>query len=210
MDIGLAIGLGAASALAASALREENGYSGALGCKCRAKMDATFEDDSSPSIGCGMHVSYDEEDEEIRLRGRGSSLPGSRPFKAGPFGMGSTIGPVAIAARKPYVARRPRLSGDGPVPPGYNCQATQEGGVICSDGTGFPPGCPKCPAPNYPGVAEKRVVGSQIIDVPPPWPEGSPYATPGAVTTAAPASVGGIPIVPLAIGGGLLALLLLS
>lgn len=32
------------------------------------------------------------------------------------------------------------MGGNAPPPPGICCQATQDGGVICSDGTGFPPG----------------------------------------------------------------------
>lgn len=197
MNIGLALGAGLGTALAACAIRDEEKLKGSLGCKCREKMDATFEDDSSTGhLGCPFH---DEEKEEVELRGRTrSGFPGMQPLKPGPFS--------AFAARARQV--RPRMSGrlrrrmdgDGPVPPGYNCQATQEGGVICASATetvGFPPGCPKCPTPNYPGVAAKQTVGNTIIDVPPPPP-------------GAGGEVAGIPILPLAIGGGILALLLLS
>jgi hypothetical protein len=39
-----------------------------------------------------------------------------------------------------HVHRGPGLGQKPQPPPGVCCQATQDGGVICSDGTGFPPG----------------------------------------------------------------------
>jgi len=190
MNLAIALGAGAVGAVLGCALRDEKEEekSDLMGCKCRAKMDSTFEMEGH-ELGCPYHDALREEEDQLygRARPQGARLPGARPFSSGMF-MG--------LARRP-VGTNPYLSGDQPVPPGYNCQATQEGGVICSDGTGFPPGCPKCPTTNYPGVAEKKVVGSQIIDVPPPWP-------------SAGGDVAGIPVVPLAIGAGVLALILFA
>jgi len=184
MDIGFALGAAAVGALMGCGIHaeeEEEKLLHGMGCKCRKGMDPTYQDGlEGPRVGCGGTPVVDEQEEERRARALRSRYPLNGPFSR-------------------------RLAGNGPVPPGYNCQATQEGGVICSDGTGFPPGCPKCPAPNYPGVADKRVVGNMIVDVPPPWPAGSAAAPAGAATES-----GGIPIVPLAVGGGILALLLLS
>lgn len=81
--------------------------------------------------------------------------------------------------------RRVRMAGTGqPPPPGINCQATQDGGAICSEGTGFSPTCPKKPNPNVPGVAEYRQEGNLLIPIPPPPPG------PGQATTASSAQPG--------------------
>lgn len=83
-----------------------------------------------------------------------------------------------------------RLSGTGqPPPPGINCQATQDGGAICSEGTGFSPTCPKKPNPNVPGVAQYRQEGNLLIPIPPPPPGAAPAAggTPTAPVAPTPA-----------------------
>lgn len=41
--------------------------------------------------------------------------------------------------RAPWMTR-PMLGQKPQPPPGVNCQATQDGGVVCSDGRVFPPG----------------------------------------------------------------------
>lgn len=82
---------------------------------------------------------------------------------------------------------RPRLSGTGqPPPPGINCQATQDGGAICSEGTGFSPTCPKKPNPNVPGVAQYRQEGNVLIPIPPPPPGATPAAAPAGATPTVP------------------------
>lgn len=56
-----------------------------------------------------------------------------------------------------------------PTTPGLNCQRTPEGGVICSDGSYFPPGCPT-PKITTPGVATyDRSNGLVRSVVPPPF-----------------------------------------
>lgn len=86
--------------------------------------------------------------------------------------------------------RRVRLAGTGlPPPPGINCQATQDGGAICSEGTGFSPTCPKKPEPNVPGVAEYRQEGNVLIPIPPPPPGAAPGVAPAGTAPAAPAPV---------------------
>ncbi len=69
-----------------------------------------------------------------------------------------------------------------PKTPGLNCQRTPEGGVICSDGTYFPPGCSNTPPITSQGVATYvRTPGSISLATPPPYDlgqetgEGFPY-----------------------------------
>jgi hypothetical protein len=69
------------------------------------------------------------------------------------------------------LARPQRTLGVGkPVPPGICCQATPDGGAICSTGQGFPPTCPNKPEPNVPGVAEYIQQGGFMVPKPPPAP----------------------------------------
>jgi hypothetical protein len=63
-----------------------------------------------------------------------------------------------------------------------NCQRTPEGGVLCSDGTYFPPGCTNLPPITTPGVAPYvRSPGTISLVAPPPYDlaqetgEGFPY-----------------------------------
>ena len=62
---------------------------------------------------------------------------------------------------------RPRVTratlGGLPVPPGMCCQATPDGGAICSNGQGFPPDCPNKPEPNLPGVAQYVQQGGSLV-----------------------------------------------
>lgn len=228
MNLGTALGVGLGAALATCALRdeEEEKLDGSgIGCKCRAKMDSTFEDDSmsGASVGCAFHSSSSD-DEEIELRGRTrSGFPGMQPFKPGPF--------AGFSARAGQV--RPRMSGRlahrhtlGQTTPGnWNCQQTSNGQKICRGGpncgvnkrcasntllTGSPAAadgtpcdyfqapadCHTCPPNNVPGIAADQDIGGILTPVNPSCPGGG--------------SIAGIPIVPLAIGGGILALLLLS
>lgn len=69
-----------------------------------------------------------------------------------------------------------------PSDPNLNCQKTPNGGVLCSDGTYFPPGCVTLPAITTPGVTGyTRSPGSAKLSTPPPFSlaeetgEGFPY-----------------------------------
>jgi len=69
-----------------------------------------------------------------------------------------------------------------PKDPNLNCQRTPDGGVICSDGTYFPPGCTTLPMITTPGVTGyDRSRGSATFQPPPPFSlgeqtgEGFPY-----------------------------------
>lgn len=80
------------------------------------------------------------------------------------------------------LARPRRTLGVGkPVPPGICCQATEDGGAICSTGQGFPPTCPNKPEPNVPGVAKYITQGSYIVPQPPPAPVNGVCGAPGEV-----------------------------
>lgn len=99
---------------------------------------------------------------------------------------------------------RTRLAGTGQPPPaGLNCQATQDGGMICSDGTPFPPGCPKMPNANYPGVAQYRQEGNLLYPIPPPPPGGAAAAPVSPAPSAQPSGAfpgGSCPYQPPAAG----------
>ncbi len=43
-----------------------------------------------------------------------------------------------------------------------NCQLTPDGGVLCSDGSYFPAGCPNVPAITTPGVTPYTRSGGQV------------------------------------------------
>ena len=60
--------------------------------------------------------------------------------------------PLFFAKRRTTYAT---LGAGKPVPPGVCCQATDDGGVICSDGNFFQSNSPNRPEPNVPGVAER-------------------------------------------------------
>lgn len=209
MNVGFALGLGAVTTLGACMLKEQSEEGQArrpLGCKCRAKMDPTFEMNGH-EIGCPYHDYLEELEEQRAMRGarRNSRAPQAlrlQTFNSSPFG--ASYKPAYNMGRSSPAYGMGQLT----IPPGVNCQRTREGGMICSDGTGFPPNCTQCPGPNYPGTAAKAerinpVTGIlELIDVPPPPATGGGAAAGG--------QIGGIPLVPLAIGGGLLALLLLS
>lgn len=66
--------------------------------------------------------------------------------------------------------RRATLGAGKPVPPGVCCQATEDGGAICSTGQGFPPDCPNKPEPNVPGVAKYIQQEGYMVPKPPPAP----------------------------------------
>jgi hypothetical protein len=66
--------------------------------------------------------------------------------------------------------RRATLGAGKPVPAGLCCQATEDGGAICSNGQGFPPDCPNKPEPNVPGVAQYIQQEGYIVPKPPPAP----------------------------------------
>ncbi len=71
-----------------------------------------------------------------------------------------------------------------PPPPssGINCQRTPEGGILCSDGTYYPPACAASFAVSNPNIAPyTRSPGSIALATPPPYSlaqetgEGFPY-----------------------------------
>lgn len=106
---------------------------------------------------------------------------------------------------------RPSLGVGKPVPPGVCCQATPDGGAICSTGQGFPPDCPNKPEPNVPGVAQYIQQGGYMVPKPPPVPvNGSCPAPTAAAPTEKPAaapveeSSGIAPVIGLAAVGALL------
>lgn len=87
--------------------------------------------------------------------------------------------------------RRATLGVGKPVPAGICCQATKDGGAICSTGQGFPPDCPNKPEPNVPGVAEYITQGGYIVPKPPPAPVNNVCATPQAATPVEKKEEGG-------------------
>jgi len=66
--------------------------------------------------------------------------------------------------------RRATLGVGKPVPAGICCQATEDGGAICSTGQGFPPDCPNKPEPNFPGVAQYINQEGYMVSKPPAAP----------------------------------------
>lgn len=65
-----------------------------------------------------------------------------------------------------------------PQVPGLNCQRAPNGGVICSDGTYFPPGCTNIPPITTPGVTTYvRNNGSVSLAKPPPFDLGQETGT---------------------------------
>lgn len=81
---------------------------------------------------------------------------------------------------------RPRVDwatlGQLPIPAGICCQATQDGGAICSNGQAFPPNCPNKPVPNVPGVAEYVQQEGYLVPKPPPAAVGGACPTPTPAT----------------------------
>lgn len=99
----------------------------------------------------------------------------------------------------PLYFSRPRVNratlGVGkPVPAGMCCQATEDGGAICSNGQGFPPLCPNKPEPNTPGIAERINQGGYLVPKPPPTPvDGVCAVAPSAGAPAKKDEAGGVP-----------------
>lgn len=93
-----------------------------------------------------------------------------------------------------------------PIPEGVCCQATKDGGAICSNGQGFPPTCPNKPTPNVPGVAEYIQQGAYLVPKPPPAAANGSCgaAAPAAATPAEGDGSGAAPLVGLAAVGALL------
>lgn len=153
-----------------------------------------------------------------QCRGSVSSFPGA-PFGL-PGGAGSVSAPSLSGRRRPnygngnlewwsyqqsflpqlfFTRRRAHyatLGAGKPVPPGICCQATEDGGAICSTGQGFPPTCPNKPEPNVPGVASYVQQGGYMVPKPPAAPVGGVCAA-GPVETAPPKSVEGSSLTPV-------------
>ncbi len=69
-----------------------------------------------------------------------------------------------------------------PPAPNVNCQRTPEGGILCSDGTYYPPACAAAFPVNNPNIAPYvRSPGAVQLATPPPYSlaqetgEGFPY-----------------------------------
>lgn len=78
------------------------------------------------------------------------------------------LGQVAAPMSCPPVSTDPKL----------NCQGTPDGGVICSDGTYFSPGCPQKPAVTSPGVTTyTKENGQTKLQTPPPFDLGQETGT---------------------------------
>lgn len=86
----------------------------------------------------------------------------------------------------------------GPTPsydPTLNCMRDARGNAVCSDGSHYPPDCPKTPPAQYftPGVTPDVVSGSQIEgQIPPPRAPGSTGGGPstGTIVAAAGGALG--------------------
>lgn len=114
-----------------------------------------------------------------------------------------------FARRRTNYARlmSPAMGVGKPVPSGVCCQATQDGGAICSTGQGFPPTCPNKPEPNVPGVAPYIQQGGYMVPKPPAVPVNGACSAPTAPIekpTAADEGVGAGSIVGLAAVGALI------
>jgi len=95
------------------------------------------------------------------------------------------------------------LGAGKPVPPGLCCQATDDGGAICSDGHGFPPTCPNKPEPNVPGVAQRINQDGYMVPKPPAAPVNGVCVVAGAPEKKAEEGGGVPPLLGLAAVGAL-------
>jgi len=108
--------------------------------------------------------------------------------------------PLFFARRRVNYAT---LGAGKPVPEGMCCQATDDGGAICSNGQGFPPTCPNKPEPNTPGVAQRINQEGYLVPKPPPAPVNGTCAV--ATTPEKPSEGSGIaPLVGIAAAGALI------
>lgn len=133
-----------------------------------------------------------------------SIRPMQVPIVGGRFGLGSK---KMTYVEYTYCPLPPSGGNDGPsgatayavtvTDPTLNCMRDARGNTLCSDGKRYPPGCPNTPPEQYftPGITPDVTTGSQI--------EGQQPA-PRAAGSAGGAS-SGFPLVPVAVGGGLLA-----
>lgn len=72
----------------------------------------------------------------------------------------------------------PALCPDLPQREDLNCQRTPNGGVLCSDGTYFPPECSNIPKITTPGVTPyDRSSGVVRLSTPPPFSLGEETGT---------------------------------
>lgn len=108
--------------------------------------------------------------------------------------------PLFFARRRATYAT---LGAGKPVPPGLCCQATEDGGAICSDGHGFPPTCPNKPEPNVPGVAQRINQDGYMVPKPPAAPVNGACAVAEAPAKKADEAGGVPPLLGLAAVGAL-------
>jgi len=90
---------------------------------------------------------------------------------------------------------------------GVCCQATPDGGVVCSDGIIYVAGCPKAPEPNVPGTAQVQN-GIPVLPTAESCGTGTQAASTPNVTPATEAPKSSIPILPIlggVLGGAALA-----
>lgn len=83
--------------------------------------------------------------------------------------------------------------------PGVCCQATPDGGVVCSDGIIYVPGCPKAPEPNVPGTAQVQN-GIPVLPTAESCGAAAAQGIPPASTAPAAETKAAFPILPV-LGG---------
>lgn len=105
-------------------------------------------------------------------------------------------------AQTPVASTTPRRAPD----PGVCCQATPDGGVVCSDGIIYVAGCPKAPEPNVPGTAQVQN-GIPVLPTAASCAAASTPAagTPPAAETGAKSAIPILPILGGVLGGAALA-----
>jgi hypothetical protein len=89
--------------------------------------------------------------------------------------------------------------------PNLNCMKDARGNTICSDGSHYPPGCPKTPPPEYfsPGITPDVTTGGRIEGQVPP-PKNQAAAPAPAAQASAPAAPSPAPSPLLLVGAGAL------
>jgi hypothetical protein len=92
--------------------------------------------------------------------------------------------------------------------PNLNCMKDARGNTICSDGSHYPPGCPKTPPPEYfsPGITPDVTTNGMIEgQIPPPKNQAAaPAAAPAAQASVPAAAPSGGPSPVLLVGAGAL------
>lgn len=117
---------------------------------------------------------------------------------------------VGISRTERHGKMAGRVLGQGPVcvarppviGPDMNCQRTEQGDIICSNGLIYSGTCPNAPAVNYPGVAP-NVAGTTNPQAP-PYKSAAEAAAPspgGAAPTIAEPPSSTLPVAGIVVGG---------